>query len=86
MVRDVRNMPGHGSRGNERTASIILQLLARRRKTTVRVLPPENRTSSLCAVEDRVQVGRNDTLVVRALAIDHPALRPGNSGVGDEDV
>ena len=61
------------------------QLLAKGVHTTL-VLLAEDLARGSGAVEDAVEICRHDGFVVRELAIDHPTLSPGDTGIGDEDV
>lgn len=79
-------MPTHTRRAHKATITIILQLLAIQPLTAVLVLAAPNFSRSAGAVEDAVQVGGDDFVVVRELAVDHSALGPRDTGVSDEDV
>ena len=75
---DVDHMARHRRCGDERPALETFE-------STLFLFAP-NGSASPCAVKSAVQVRGDDFLVVVNLAIDHGALSPGDSGVGDKDV
>lgn len=78
-------MATHTRRSDETPCPVVLELLAESIDASL-VLLPEYFTSSLGAIEDRVEIGRDNSFVVRKLAVYHPTLRPWDAGIGYEDV
>ena len=85
QLRDIHNMPTHTRRSHKTPISIVLQLLPIGR-SPLRLLAAPVLTRRARGVEGSVQIRGDHLVVVRDLAVEHGALRPGDAGVGDEDV
>ena len=83
---DIRNVSRHGRSSDEASVAVILHLLTHHIHASAFVLLAEDLARGLRTVEDRVKIRSYDLVIVGELAIDHPALSPGNTGIGDEDV
>ena len=85
QLRNVDNMTAHGSSGHEAAVGEVVQLLAVDVSALLLLSPPVS-CRRLGAVEGAVQINVDYTRVVIQRAVDHGALGPGNTGIGDENI
>ena len=85
QLRNVCNMPTHARCSNKATITVVLQLLSHHVDASL-VLPSEDLTSRLRAVEYTVKICRYHFVVRRELAINHAPFCPWNTSVSHEDV
>lgn len=78
-------MPAHTSSSHEATVGIVVQLLAVHRSHLFLLASPVLASGS-SAVEGAVEIGSDDLAVVVDFAVEHGALSPWDTGIGDEDV
>ena len=78
-------MPTHARRCDEAAVREILELFTVQRCHLL-LLPSPVLAGGAGTVKSRIEVRRDDLAVVIDLAIEHGALRPGDAGIGDEDV
>jgi len=82
---EVDNVPTHRTSSNKATVGEVGELLAIDISAFLLLTAPVDR-SSLGAVKDAVKVNADDRTVVLNRAVDHRALGPGYTSVGNEDI
>lgn len=85
QLRDVDDVATHGSSGNEATVGEILQLVAVQVGSLLLLASPVS-SGVLGTVEGTVKVSVDNIEVVLLRAIDHSALGPWDTSVGNEDI
>lgn len=85
QLRDVDDMTRHTSRSDKRSTSEVLERLAIDRCAFLLLASPVL-PSSAGTVECAVEIGCDDFAVVVNFSVEHGALGPGDTGIGDEDV